>query len=88
MPSHKHREKSLRQNEKRKARNIQVKSKFRTLSKKVRADVAAGNSKEITTSLVNAVSSIDKAAKKGVIHKKAAARRVSRLAKAANSIKK
>ena len=88
MPSHKHREKSIRQDVKRQARNTQVKSKVKTLSKKVRANVEAGNSEEIATSLRNAVSAIDKAAKKGTIHKRAASRRISRLAKAANSIEK
>jgi len=88
MPSHKHREKSIRQDAKRQARNTQVKSKVKTLSKKVRADVESGNSEAVAKSLRNAVSAIDKAAKKGSIHKRAAARRISRLAKAANSIKK
>jgi small subunit ribosomal protein S20 len=88
MPSHKHREKSIRQDVKRQARNSQVKSKLKTLTKKVRADVESGNSEGVTTNLRNAVSAIDKAAKKGTIHKRAASRRISRLAKAANSVKK
>lgn len=88
MPSHKHREKSIRQDVKRQARNKQVKSKVKTLTKKVRADIVSENSEGITTDLRNAVSAIDKAAKKGTIHKRTAARKISRLAKAANSIKK
>ncbi len=88
MPSHKHREKSIRQDEKRQARNKQVKSKVKTLTKKVRADIVSENSEGITTDLRNAVSAIDKAAKKGTIHKRTASRKISRLAKAANGIKK
>ena len=54
--------------------------------KKVDAAVVAGDKALAQTSLVEAVSEIDKACSKGVFHKNTAARRVSRLSKAINNI--
>ena len=61
-------------------RNKAIRSAVKTSMKKVDAAVAA-NDKE-----VNAISTIDKAASKGVYHKNNAARKVSNLSKAVNSI--
>ena len=58
-------------------RNKAIRSAVKTSMKKVDAAVAA---------LVNAISTIDKAASKGVYHKNNAARKVSNLSKAVNSI--
>ena len=58
-------------------RNKAIRSTVKTSMKKVDAAVAA---------LVNAISTIDKAASKGVYHKNNAARKVSNLSKAVNSI--
>lgn len=71
-------------NEKKAARNKTIKSKVKTMIKKVDAAVAAGNKELAKSSLVEASSEIDKACSKGVFHKNTAARRVSRLAKAVN----
>ena len=57
-------------------RNKAIRSAVKTSMKKVDAAVA----------LVNAISTIDKAASKGVYHKNNAARKVSNLSKAVNSI--
>ena len=84
MPSHKHRNKKIRQDEKRSARNTKVKSEIKTLSKKIRAAAAADEAIDMDKLVRDAASTIDTAAKKGVIHKNAAARRVSRLAKLKN----
>lgn len=73
-------------NETKAARNKQIKSKVKTMIKKVDAAVAAGNKDLAKTSLVDAVSEIDKACSKGVFHKNAASRKVSRLSKAINTI--
>jgi small subunit ribosomal protein S20 len=54
--------------------------------KKVDAAVAASDKNLATTSLVEAVSEIDKACSKGVYHKNTASRKVSRLTKAINNI--
>lgn len=87
MPSHKHRLKKIRQDEKRQARNKQVKSKIKTITKKVKSAAESGE-QNIDSLVSNAASAIDSAATKGVIHKRAAARRVSRLAKLKNKIAK
>ncbi len=73
-------------NETKAARNKQIKSKVKTMIKKVDAAVAAGDKNLAATSLVEAVSEIDKACSKGVYHKNTASRKVSRLSKAINNI--
>ena len=65
-------------------RNKAIRSAVKTSMKKVDAAVAA-NDKE-AAAVVNAISTIDKAASKGVYHKNNAARKVSNLSKAVNSI--
>ena len=67
-------------------RNKMIKSKVKTVSKKVEAAVAAGDKNLAQESLRVAVSEIEKACTKGVFHKNTAARKVSHLAKAVNSI--
>lgn len=67
-------------------RNKMIKSKIKTLVKKVDAAVAASDKVSATTALQEAVVAIDKAAAKGIFHKNTAARKVSRLTKAVNQI--
>ena len=67
-------------------RNKMIKSKIKTLVKKVDAAVAASDKAAATAALTEAVVAIDKAAAKGVYHKNTAARKVSRITKAVNSI--
>ena len=62
-------------------KNRAARSKMRTLIKKARLAVAAGDAKSEAVS--TAVSGLDAAASKGLIHKNTAARTKSRLAKAA-----
>ncbi len=73
-------------NETKAARNKQIKSKVKTMIKKVDAAVAAGDKELAKTNLVEAISEIDKACSKGVYHKNTASRKVSRLSKAINNI--
>jgi small subunit ribosomal protein S20 len=73
-------------NETKAARNKQIKSKVKTVIKKVDAAVATGDKELAKVSLVEAVSEIDKASSKGIFHKNTAARKVSRLSKAVNTI--
>jgi len=68
------------------ARNKQIKSKVKTVVKKVDSAVAAGDKDLATTNLTVAISEIDKACSKGIYHKNTAARKVSRLSKAVNNI--
>jgi small subunit ribosomal protein S20 len=72
-------QKQARQAVRRRARNRIIKSKISSLNKKMQA------APEQRAALVReAYTEIDRAAKKGMIHKRAAARRKSRLAKLAN----
>ena len=64
-----------------------VRSSTRTEIKKVRSLIAAGRLTEAEEALVPALSALDKAAEKGVIHKNNAARRKSRLVAALNKAK-
>ena len=61
-------------------RNKMIKSKIKTLIKKVDAAVAAGDKALAAEALKNAVIALDKAGAKGVFHKNTASRKVSRLA--------
>jgi small subunit ribosomal protein S20 len=67
-------------------RNKMIKSKVKTLVKKVDAAVAANDKAAATAALTDAVAEIDKATSKGIFHKNTAARKVSRLTKAVNAI--
>jgi small subunit ribosomal protein S20 len=69
-----------RQNERAHERNKAVRTSLKTASKKVRS--AGGD--EAQALAREASRALDKAASKGVVHKRTAARRKSRLAKAAN----
>ena len=68
------------------ARNKSIKSAVKTSIKKVEAAVAASDKEAANAALLDAISSIDKAASKGGYHKNNASRKVSRLSKAVNSI--
>ena len=74
------------QNEKRRQRNLAAKTSLKTSTKKVHAAVAAGEADEAVARQREAARALDKAASKGVLHKKTAARKKSRLAKAANAV--
>lgn len=67
-------------------RNKAVKSKVKTLMKKVDAAVVAGDKEAAVAALNIATAEINKAAAKGVFHKNTASRKVARLAKAVNNI--
>ncbi len=81
MPQHKSPMKRMKTDAKRQARNNYVKRTLRTLDKQLRTDMAPAE-KEI---LLNQIySQLDKAAKKGVIHKRTASRRKARVAAVVN----
>ncbi len=67
-------------------RNKMIKSKVKTLIKKVETAVAANDKAAATAALSEATVAIDKAAAKGIYHKNTAARKVSRLTKAVNQL--
>lgn len=76
MPNIKAAEKWVRQTEKRTTRNLDVKTRLKTLYKKAVSAQDAEVSKSVEAQF-------DKAAQKGIIHPNKASRKKSRLAKAA-----
>lgn len=79
MANHASALKRARQNEKRNARNKAYRTRVRSVVKQVRLAIADGNAEAAEAALKVAVPIIDKAAGKGVYHKKNASRQVSRL---------
>jgi small subunit ribosomal protein S20 len=75
-------EKRNRQAQKRRARNVQVRTGVKSAVKKVREAVEKGDAAAAREALVAAERAIGKAGSKGVLHRNAASRRISRLAKA------
>ena len=73
------------QNEKRHQRNIATKSALKTATKRVQTAAAAGEADTAIAEQRAAARALDKAASKGVLHKRTVARKKSRLAKAANA---
>lgn len=75
-------EKRSRQAGKRRLRNVQVRTQVKGTVKKVRELLAQGDGAAARAALVVASRALDSAASRGVLHKNAAARRISRLAHA------
>ena len=72
--------KAHRQAERHEVANTQVRSRIRTIARKVEKAVAEKNAEAARSYLSEAFSLWDKAAKSGVVHWRAAARKKSRLA--------
>ncbi len=86
MANHKSAVKRAKQSENRRIRNKSVKTRVKNVTKAIRAAATSENGKEESAKLLDNVKSvIDKAAKKGVLHKNTAARKISRLTKLANT---
>ena len=68
-----------KQNEKRRIRNRIFRGRARTAVKKARQDMGGSDLGAARKATLEAVSALDKAAEKGVLHKNNAARRKSRL---------
>lgn len=73
-------------NRKKAERNKSIKSAVKTSIKKVEVAIEAKDKEAAVAALQHAISTIDKAATKGVYHKNTAARKVSRLSKAVNTL--
>jgi small subunit ribosomal protein S20 len=78
-----HAKKRHRQSLERRERNRAVRSTTRTVVKKAVAAATAGTPEEAAEAKRRAQSALDVAARKGVIHKRTAARKKSRLARVA-----
>ena len=81
MANHKSALKRARQNKIRQMRNKTYKTRIKNIVKAVRAAASENSSETALTDLNTAKSIIDKASKKGIIHKNTAARKISRLSK-------
>lgn len=75
-------EKRNRQAQKRRLRNVQVRTGVKGAVKKVREAILQGNLAAAKVALHQAERTIDKASSKGVLHRRAASRKISRLAHA------
>ncbi|MBU4066826.1 MAG: 30S ribosomal protein S20 [Proteobacteria bacterium] len=81
MANHKSALKRATQNEIRRMRNKSTNTRIKKVTKEVQLSLNEDSSEMTLKKLNTAQSVIDKAAKKGVIHKKTAARKISRLSK-------
>lgn len=86
MATHKSALKRQRQNEKKRARNVHIRSTLKTVVKRVRLAVEAKDVEKARTALSEAIPAINKAKSKGVIHGNTASRKVSRLTRLVNSL--
>ena len=84
MANTKSAKKAIKVQERRRVRNQQVKTRVRSSFKKANAAVGAKDS-EAADGVKEAISQIDKAVAKGIIHKNTAARKKSRLMKKLNA---
>jgi small subunit ribosomal protein S20 len=78
--------KRARQAVKRNLRNTSVLSSVKTVLKKVEEAIASGNREDAGKALLRAVTALNKAASKGVIHDNTASRKISRLTKKVNAL--
>lgn len=83
MANHKSAKKRAKQSQVRRMRNKSVKTALKTLEKKLRAAKEAGE--DAQDLMRQTQSAVHKAAKKGIIHKKTASRKISRLSKFINA---
>ncbi|MDI6755546.1 MAG: 30S ribosomal protein S20 [Thermodesulfobacteriota bacterium] len=86
MATHASAQKRARQSKKRQLRNTAVKSVVKTYSKKLLQAVEEKNLEEAQKALTRAIPLIQKASSKKVLHKKTAARKISRLTKKVNAL--
>jgi small subunit ribosomal protein S20 len=87
LATHKSAEKRDRQNKKHRKRNVAAKSALKTKIKVVLTTVEGKNKDNSAKALKEAIPALSKAASKGLIHKKNAARKISRLTKKVNALK-
>lgn len=87
MPNTKSASKAMRQSIRRRVRNIASKDKFKSAVKEVRKLISAGEKSKAMEAMKSAMSALDKAVKKNVVHKNKSSRLKSRIAKAMAKIK-
>jgi small subunit ribosomal protein S20 len=67
-------------------RNKSIRTNVKTVIKKVEAAVVANDKAAASEALTVAIATIEKASRKGILHKNNAARKVSRLTKLVNTL--
>jgi len=85
LANHKSALKRARQSETKRLNNKATKTRVKNVVKSIRTAAADDANDQNVNMLNEAKSTIDKAAKKGVIHKRTAGRKISRLSKLVNS---
>ncbi len=88
MAIHKSAKKRIRRNTKVQARNKSRKSEMRTYVRKVEEAITSGDAKAAAEALKAAQPKLARSAGKGILHKKTASRKVSRLSKKIATLKK
>ena len=86
MATHKSALKRAKQSEVKRLRNMSYKTRAKKAVKEVRDAVASNSEDQAREGLRKAVSTIQKTASKGVIHRKKASRKISRIARQVNQI--
>lgn len=86
MADHKDALKRNRQNEKKRLRNRHYRTMMRNRIKALRLAIANGDRAAAESQLPQTISMIHRVSQKGIIHRRQAARRVSRLANAVNGL--
>lgn len=86
MATHLSAQKRERQRQRRDARNEYIRVSMRTTIKRLRAVISTKDSAHVTEALRTAVRAVDRAAQKGVLHSRTAARTISRLTLAVNRL--
>lgn len=76
--------KRARQDDKKKERNLSVKTKIKTYIKKFETALASKNPEEANSTMQATIKVIGSAASKGIIHRNTASRKISRLMKKAH----
>jgi len=69
-------------------KNMSLRTALRTAIKKIQVAIGSGDAAKADTALKAEVSTIDRTASRGIIHKNKAARQKSRLAKKAKALQK
>jgi len=87
MPQIKAAFKAIKQNKKRYARNQAVFNELKNLTRKFNDLAETKDAQNAKTCLKNLISKINKAKSKGILHKKTASRKISRLSRKAAKLK-
>ncbi|RJQ39861.1 MAG: 30S ribosomal protein S20 [Nitrospiraceae bacterium] len=80
--------KRTRQAQKRNLRNASIRSKIKTVSKRIEEAITEKNQENVKKFLKEIVRAVNSAVSKGVLHKNTASRKISRLSKLANTVLK